>query len=420
MVAAGDDTQAATWALAAHIASAANNNYTIEGFTPAGNPFAAMNDVRGGLPIELAHLWVVWDNTPLPNTNVWCYLTLPTIVAARGYYAVPRALNLIDPLVQGTPGMNLLAPILPPDAPFLPPPIYNAIAHAVLNAAMIGETPAQALAENTKILAMPPAPPAAYGYGPGPLGFPVQSFFGPQIHFPVAFAIGGLDPITKLPVLPAKTTALAKSLVVPVVNATNNVPPGGIGSFIGARHNLLLPCKTLALSLSGALDTTQAFGVAAAGNPLTVLLDDPLSDSWYVMETQAYHACAAIPDSQEIGVAPPGPPFDPLNLLGPGGVRQRVEGSKQALGVEGITPDSLTYASFTCRTAGAGTYVSVNAKDPFLGLGFGNIPACPVATNPAYSLRALQNVVTKNPVPPGINALIGPVKAIVGANLNWQ
>jgi hypothetical protein len=285
---------------------------------------------------------------------------------------------------------------------------------------MIGETPAQAWAENNKLLTAPPAPPAAYGYGPGPVGFPIQSLFGPQLHFPVAFAIAGVDPITKFPVLAAKTTPLTKSLVVPLVNATNNVPPGGIGSFIGAHHNLLIPCNTLALGLSGVADTTKLFGLAAAGNPLTVLLDDPLGDSWYVMETQAYHACAAIPDSQEFAVTPPAPPFDPLNLAGPGGVRQRVEGAEQALAVEAITPDSLTYTSWTCRRAGAGTYVSVNAKDPFFGPGFGNLPACPIATNNLYPLRTLQNVVTKGPVPPGINALIGPVKAMVGANLNWQ
>jgi len=416
MVAVGDATQAATWANAAHLASAANNNYTIDGLTPAGGPFTAMIDVRVNTQ-DQGSLWVVWDNTPFPNTNIWCYITEPSMVAARGFDAVPRSILFVNAAVQGTPGYNLLPFSLPPDAPALPAPIYNAVANAVFNAAMIGLTPAQAKAETNRLLAMPAAPPAKYGYGPGPVGFPIQNVFNPVVHFPVVFSTAGVDPITHLGVPATITTPLRDSLVVPIVNATNVVPPGGIGSFIAANHNVFVPCNSLGAGLSGILDTTQLFGAAGAGNGLMVFLDDPLSDSWYVMETKAYAGGCG---SQEMAVVPPGPPFDPLALPGPGGIRVRVAGREDALIQEGATPDSLTYVSWTCSLAGAGTYISVSGKKPFPGPGFGAFPPCPVATNAGYSLRTKQNVVTDNPVPAGVGALIGPVVAMAGPNLNWQ
>lgn len=412
MVAVGDATQAATWANAAHLASGANNNYTIDGLIGT-TPAAAMIDVRVGTQDQGA-LWVVWDNNIVPN--VWCYITEPSMVAARGFDAVPRALLFVNPAAQATPGYNLYPFSLPPDAPALPANIYNAVANAVFNASMIGLTPAQAVAETNKLLAAG-IPPAAYGYGPGPLGFPIQNVFTPVVHFPVAFKAAGLDPITHLHVPATVTTFLQSSLVVPIVNSTNIVPPGGIGSFLALHHNVIDPCNSLGAGLSGFLDTNQLFAAPGAGNPLVVFLDDPLNDSWYVMETQAYHAGCG---SQEVGVVPPGPPFDPLALGGPGGIRVRVQGRGQALVQEGATPDSLTYVSWTCSLAGAGTYVSVNNRKPFPGPGFGAFPPCPVVTNPAYSLRTKQMVVTANPVPPGVGALIGPVVGLTGPNLNWQ
>lgn len=418
LVAVGDGTQFNTWAHAAHVASAANFNYTISGPTPAGAPFAAMLDTRlGAIPPEQGELWVVWDAN---INNVWCFLKMDSIVAMRGFFASPRTQLLLDPLVQATPGQNLV-PGLPPDAPALPAPVFAAINLAFWNASMTGLTPPQALAENTKILHAPAAPPARYGYGPAPLKFPIIGTFPPfPQRTPVVFNIAGVDPITAAAIPPSKTIAMRKSIVVPFVNATNLAPPGGIGSFIVANHNVTEPCGTLSAGLNGAATTTQLFGVALPGNLLNVFLDFPVAGTWYEMESKLWVGCHPVL-SQETGVNPPA--NDPLNLLNAGmSLRERVHGQGGAIAQVGGTPDSIGYVSWTCNAlAGVSTYVTVNGQNPFVGPWTGVFPGCVgPAANLAYPLQLPQFVVTDAVVPPGVAALIGPVNAIVTPGLKWQ
>jgi len=236
LIAVGDGVQFNTWVLTAHAASAAGNNYTISGYIPGALiPYAAMLDTRlAGIPLEEGELWVVWNNAPI--TQVWCFLAVNSGVATRGFFAAPRTRLQLNPAVKATPGQNLV-PGLPPDAPALPAAVFNAINLASWNAAMTGTTPAEALAENVKILAVPPAPPARYGYGPAPIKLSIFSTVAPTMRTPVAYDIAGADPITGVAIPASITTALRKSLVIPFVNATNVAPPGGIGSFIAANHN---------------------------------------------------------------------------------------------------------------------------------------------------------------------------------------
>src|SRR5450755_2256062 len=95
LIATGDETQFDSWAQLAHAASGANNNYAIADVDPkTGGFYAAMHDVRSSsIPLERGGLWVVWDAT---MTKVWCYLNTDSIVATRGFFAVPRSQLLLD------------------------------------------------------------------------------------------------------------------------------------------------------------------------------------------------------------------------------------------------------------------------------------------------------------------------------------
>jgi hypothetical protein len=420
VIAVGDGTQFNTWALAAHAASLANNNYTIKGLVPGGGPYAAMLDTRpGGIPLEQGELWVVWDAN---INNIWCYLNTDSLVAMRGFFASPRTQLLLDPAVQHTPGLNLV-PGLAPDAPGLPLPVFNAINLAFWNAAMAGVTPAQARAENNKILAVAPNPPKKYGYGPAPFLLsiiPTPPFAG-TTRTPVDFNIAGADPITAAPIPPSHITVLRNSLVIPMVNASNNVPPGGIGSFIAVNHNVTEPCGSLSAGLNGTADTTAFLGAPGLGNPLNVFLRELLDATWYEMETKLWAGCKPVL-SQETGVFPPA--SDPLNLPNlPFSVRQRVSGQESAINAVVVTPDSASYVSWTCNAPFApvvNTYVTVNGQNPFVGPWTGVFPPCGAKANLAYPLQLTQHVVTDVPVPPGVAALVAPVKAIVTPGLDWQ
>jgi hypothetical protein len=416
LIAVGDETQFDTWAQVAHAVSGANNNYTIAGIDPnTGGFYAAMNDVRASdIPLERGGLWVVWDAA---MSKVWCYLNTDSNVATRGFFAVPRAQLLLDPALLTTPGQNLEAG-LPPDAAALPKSIFNAINNAPWDAIMTVNVPKTNWTENNKILAVAAAPPKKYGYGPDPFKYEILSSVSSKYRTPVVFNVTGADPITGQAIPPYKATAMRKSLVIPLVNATNT-GPGGIGSFIAANHNVTEPCGTLSTGLSGDSTTTQLFGVAGPGNLLNVFLDDPLDGPWYEMETKIYLKCAAV-KSQETGVIPPA--NDPLMLTNPGiSLRERVLGQGLAYDSVSATPDSVSYVSWTCNTlAGLGTYVEVNNINPFLGGWTGVFPSCSATADVDYPLITTQELITDTPIPASISALIKPVNNLVTARLAWQ
>ncbi len=416
LIAVGDKTQATSWAQAAHAASGANNNYTIAGVDPkTGSFYAAMHDVRSSsIPLERGGLWVVWDAT---MTKVWCYLSTDSILATRGFFAVPRSQLLLDPALLTTPGSNLEAG-LPPDASALPSQIFNAINNAPWDAIMTGNVPQTNWSENKKILSIPPKPPSKYGYGPAPFKYEILGTNDDKYRTPVAFNITGTDPITGMPIPVYKITAMRKSVLVPFVNATNT-GSGGIGSFISAHHNVTEPCGTLSEGLSGAATTTGLFGVTGPGNVLNVFLDDPLDSPWYQMESKLYVKCTA-EKSQETGVAPPA--NNPLMLTNPGvSVRERVLGQGRAVNAVNATPDSVSYAIWNCTImSGVGTYVTINNLNPFNGAWTGVLPDCTATANPKYPLLIKEELITDSPTPPSITALIAPVNAIVTTRLAWQ
>jgi hypothetical protein len=416
LIAVGDETQFDTWAQAAHASSGANNNYTIAGVDPqTGGFYAAMHDVRSSsIPLERGGLWVVWD---AKMTKVWCYLNTDSIVATRGFFAVPRSQLLLDPALLTTPGQNLEAG-LPPDAAALPSAVFNAINNVPWDAIMTANVPQANWTENNKLLSVPAKPPAKYGYGPAPFKYEILSSVDNKYRTPVTFNITGTDPITGQAIPAYKITAMHKSLVIPFVNASNK-GSGGIGSFIATNHNVTEPCGTLSSGLSGAATTTELLGVAGPGNVLNVFLDDPLDGPWDEMESKLYTKCTTV-KSQETGVVPPA--NDPLMLTNPAvSVRERVLGQGRAVNSVTSTPDSVSYVSWTCNTlAGVSTYITVNNINPFTGGWTGVFPTCTATANLSYPLLVKEELTTDSPTPSSITALVGPVNAIVTSRLAWQ
>jgi len=424
MIAVGNETQFNAWALAAHAAAGTGaGNWTIQENINGSNSFyASMHDVRvAGIPLERGRLWVVWNQS---MTQVWCYLKTDSGTATRGFLAVPRAQLLLNSVVTTTPGLNLVPGLPPDDTVGLPASIYTAINNMQWNAMMTANLPNVNWAENNKMLATPAAPPVRYGYGPVPFTYEIKATVSNNYRTPVVFNISGTDPITGLSIPAYQAVSMPASLVVPIVNATNT-GSGGIGSFIATNHDVTEPCGTLSNGLKGLTNTTQLFGLTSPpGNLLTVFLDDPLDGPWWIVETEIYTGCSGT-KSQEAGVNPVFANNDPLHLYnGSISLRERVLGQQGALATVTATPDSISYVSWTCnRFAGKSTYLTVNGEEPFSlpwTTTLGVFPACGTATvSLPWPLFTKQLVMTDNPVPPGVAALINPVKVIVTPGDVW-
>src|SRR5580698_4233402 len=122
------------------------------------------------IPAEVGNIWIVWDTS---LTTVCAYLSIDATVGAQLFFAVPKATLSIPSSEIGAAGQNLI-PTLTDTT--LPQAVYTALNAKAFNAAVLDSRPEDALFAETRVLAAyDPVHYDGLGYGPGPIGTPIQS-----------------------------------------------------------------------------------------------------------------------------------------------------------------------------------------------------------------------------------------------------
>jgi hypothetical protein len=372
-------------------------------------------DNRPNAPSISGDIWVIWATDSKGNiTTICAFFAVDSVQAVRLYLAQPTGSVCLLTQQIGSPGANLLPHVT--DVP-LSQAAYNAINCQVLNAAFSELRAEDAKFDTAKWLLTPPP----LGYGPGPIGTPVQGIDSSSLPI-VGFAISGPDPITGVKAKNFSESDLGASPLVVFVNA-QDTSSAGLGN--PAFNNV--DRFVLAATLNGTFTRTRDLW-ATSRLPCVgphVFLPSPVSGPWAIMEY-------GIVDSKEVGSTQELdvqiPTDNPLNESdGPcGGSRQRLLGDGATVATVGATLDSIAYVAWRTslldRISTTAKYVKVDDVDPlFADYAKGSFPIC---GDPCPGLVTFQNVldgayplwnviraVTANPVPPAVVTLIKSAQA---------
>lgn len=369
------------------------------------------------IPAETGNIWIVWNNAV---TTVCAYLALDATVGAQLYFAVPRATLSIPSSEIGEAGANLIPTLT--DTP-LPQAVYNAVNGVAFDAAILDGRPEDALFSETRALtALDTVHYDGLGYGPGPIGVPIQSTFSSGEATPVNFAISGTDPITGQSVPAWTATQVGADPVIIFVN-TGNTGSNGDFSNIAAFQNLNR--FALALALNGTLpytrDLSPSLGLDA--QPLNVILRDPLSGTFNALEF-CIPRSLEINSTQELNVNPTATGGNPLDLTNAGGGwRKRAISSSEMVTQVGTNSNGnvLGYTFWStgnfASVVGNTRYLTVDGADPlFPSYAGGSFPTCTAPCpgivtftnilNGSYPIWSIYRVVTAKVVPSGVSSVI--------------
>jgi hypothetical protein len=406
-----------TWALGAYSNSTCGTN--IWTYKKGAN---GIDGRSSSIPAENGNVWIVWNNS---LSKVCAYLSVDSTVGAQLFFAQPQATISIPSTEVGTAGENLV-PTLTDTT--LPQAVYNIVNGAKFNAALTNVRPEDALfAENRVLGALNTTNYSGLGYGPGPIGTPILSTFSSASATPVAFAISGTDPITGDAIPSWKATDVGASPVIIFAN-TENTSSNGDFSNVNAFQNI--DRFPLALALNGSLgytrDLTNVSGLDPV--PLNVVLRDPLSGTYNVLEFQIPRS-VEIGSTQELGVNPAAPGGNPLNIANAGGGwRQRTGSSSEEVAEVGNSANGnvLGYSFWStgnfASVVNSTRYFTVDGVDPlYASYAGGYFPTCTApcpglvqftnVLNGSYPIWNVIRVVTNSKVPTGVQTLITAVQA---------
>lgn len=420
--AAGSSAMFNTFAFAARLGSSpcGTHNWTKK------NGGATHDGRRDDIQDVKGNMWIVWDDPNNPTT-ICAYLNIDSGIGNRSFFAYPSAILSMPSGDVGSNGDQLVPAPMPPDEP-LPQAVYTALNSAIFNAAMTDIRPEDALFATNRALAPLDQQRNGLGYGPGPVGTPIQSEFSSSFVQPVAFALSGPDPISgqNIP-FQYTTTSIGASPVVVFVNSTILQA----GHFGNPRFTNALRFP-LGLMLDGTLtrchDLTTS--LLAPSAPAHVMLREPLSGTMNTMEFNIPRS-VEIGLSQEDGVDPSQSNGNPLNITSPNGAtRQRVIGTGQMVSEVVATPDAIGYAFWSfgnfANVGQAAKYLTVDGIDPIRNVySNGFFPTCsnppcpglltfPHIQDGTYPIWSILRMVTVSPVPSFIQTLIGAAEAEAG------
>lgn len=410
---AGSSAQFNTWAFAAELtgppAICGTRNWTkTNGAVVHDSRSSQISDNKG-------NIWIVWDNDSNPTT-ICAYISVDSGVGVRAFFAVPTCTLVLNSSDNGSSGDNLVPAPFNPDVP-LPAAVYTAITGTAFNAGMTDIRPEDALFATNRAMAPLTMNRSGLGYGPPPIGVPIQSAFSSKSAQPVLFALSGTDPISGQQITFTYTTATTGAS--PVVVAVNRTEQGF--GHLGTLALTTVPRFVLAWAQAGLLSRTRdLFDFSGIGSfPLHVLLREPISGTYNTMEFDVTRSLE-VGLSQEWGVTPPGD--NPLNqTYASGGTRQRVIGTGEMISELGSIADSIGY-SFWGFGNFAGVlntvrYLSVDGVDPIrFTYVEGSLPSCPTppcvgaltfpnVKSGSYPIWSLLRIVTVSPMPSGIQSL---------------
>jgi ABC-type phosphate transport system substrate-binding protein len=383
-------------------------------------PIGGVDQRAGGAPIQTGNIWVIWNSS---KTTVCSYLTVDSAVGNEMFFAVPKFTLSIDSSWVGQAGSNLIPTLTDVS---LDATVYSLLNNQPFNGAATDIRPEDALFEVNRCLA--PLDTAHYtglGYGPGPVGTPIQSAFSTSSATPVAFAVSGNDPISGGPIPAWTTTSVGAEPVMVFVNSTVT----GAGHFGSSQFNNI-DRWALADVLNGTItrtrDITNVAGLPSVGIP--VMLREPTSGTYTTMEFNVPRN-AEINSTQELGVDPSQPDGNPLNITyASGGSRRRVIGTGQMVSEVSSNADAFGYAFWStgnfANALSTTKYLSVDGVDALNYSWYqsqGTFPNCVYpcrglipfvnVLNGSYPIWSILRVATNLPTPSGIAGLIRIVQS---------
>jgi len=395
----------------------------------SSQPIGGIDSRSSSIPEATGNVWIVWNNS---QTTVCAYLSIDSIVGNQLFFARTAtggaaATLSINSAWVGTTGANLVPTMTDTT---LPQAIYNAITGKAFNCAMSDIRPEDALfAVNRALAALNTSNYNGLGYGPGPIGTPVQDSFGAgKTATPVAFALSGTDPITGGHV-PTWTTTNAGGL--PLIVFVNTQQTGSSGDFSNTAAFQNVDRRDLAEAVNGTYpwtrDITSAAGIAQ--QPLNILLREPISGTYNTFEF-CIPRNLEINSTQELGVNPAASGGNPLDIANPysGGWRKRVIGTGQMTSEVGTSSNGnvLGYAfwgtgNFTSDVSTT-RYLTVDGVDPlFANYEGGFFPTCVApcpglvsfsnVLNGSYPIWSIERVVTLRSIPSGVTAIINAAQS---------
>jgi hypothetical protein len=382
---------------------------------------SAIDSRSASIPEETGNIWIVWNTNAAGTavTSICSFLALDATVGAQLYFAVPRSTLSIPSTEIGLAGQSLVPTLTDTTLTQI---AYNAINTQAFNAGILDSRPEDALFSETRALAALTTNYSGLGYGPGPIGIPIQSAFSTAESTPVSFAIAGTDPITGEAVPAWIATDLGAAPEIIFVNTGNT---GSTGDFSNVAAFQNVNRFDLALALNGTLpytrDLSPTLGLPEV--PLNVILRDPLSGAFNVLE-YCISRNVEINSTQEVGVNPAAAGGNPLDLTNAGGGwRKRALSSSEMVTEVGTTANGnvLGYTFWSTgnfsSVVGTTRYLTVDGVDPlYPSYAGGSFPTCTAPCpglvtftnilNGSYPIWTTYRVVTAAKVPAGVTALI--------------
>jgi len=386
-------------------------------------------DNRGDANIAAVtgNVWIVWNDTPEPNRTVCAYLNIDSVIGQRLFFGSPQGSLSLPSSDVGANGGNLV-PLLPPDTP-LPQNIYDDLNNQTFNAAPSDIRPEDALFATNRALAPYTSNASGLGYGPGPVGATILSAFSSKTAQVVGYAITGNDPITGQRVVSATATDVGAQVMLVLVNTTDT-GPAGLGNVIFNNVDRFVLGSVLAGQLYLTRDLVPSSGLPAVG--MDIITREPTSGTMNTTEFSLTRS-VEVGLSQELGVNPTSD--NPLNIsLNDNAKRQRAIGTGEEVSEIGSNADAIGYAFFSFgNVAGVLTtakYLTVDGVDPLYASTSQNpngpnaLPQCTApcpgavtfynVINGSYPIWNVLRVVSANPVPTGITAMITAAQNQVG------
>jgi len=422
--------------------------------------------LNGNLPIaDVGDIWVTWGpgtgtcSAPAGDLDIYAYTSLDSAVGVKCYFEVDSSDNnhgCIQSLTvpPGTAGDNKLCnPTGPcvygPDTP-IPAAVVNALHKKHWTAVGTDIMPEDAkfavlrmFAPCNQIVYRQPFDlilRTSFGLGfQGPsqgVGTPVKSAVSNNQLNLLDFDFQGNDPINvTFPVRPYSVTNLGAKPILVVVS-----PAGGTG--IGAATDI--PGFVLSNFTDGTLGRANDLIGPADPSAITTLISEPLSGPYNVMEYSITNS-SQFHNSQDLwNCAPGGTVFtNGMKLPAANGAvpasRVRALGTDEMIGqIQAATTSdqrmgyiywsAANAASFTTTN---GKYLTVNGVDPLQDAYTGGVLPGAMGGPPLtsvtfkglnagdYPLWSVLRIISKNPTPIGVTALVTAAQAINATQYNF-
>jgi hypothetical protein len=349
--------------------------------TASGVTFAT--DVRPTVGLnENGNLWVGWTTgtagtcaAPAADAQVFAYINLDSTLGDRCLFAQPSC-TLNTTAAAGTAGVNKLGAAFPDTA--LPANVLATFNGQPVTVAATDILPVDAKFATYSALAVcgPLSSGTQFiglGYGPGPVGTTINSFYSTKSFHVVDFNVFGNDPITGT-AIPAYTVTPVGA--APVVVAVNTLNASGFGSAAVTdvnRAQLGLLFSGIFVRTADILPSSAFAGTAATYFGVTSLIREPLSGTYNTFDH-------SIPNNKELfrtsdvgnctnGLQ--GVTSNPMNLTRTvgttTGARNRVIGTGEMTAEITAVQDSIGYAFWSAGNFATPTnmkYLTVDGVDP--------------------------------------------------------